>query len=137
VTIGRRGRIVLGGVAIVVVLGCAAGALLSGRSATSRLAEQFRLDDVSSPEAIADGLLARLPRGSTEAQVDAFLDAARVGADKLSSRFPPNKDGVIVCRIEYDVNTIDLVKESYVIRFRLDADRRLAGVEVKRWLTGL
>jgi hypothetical protein len=136
---GRSWRRVLVWVGAFVGLLVAAcfGCVLMHPDATTRLARQFDLDDVSSEQAIEAGLVAKLPVGTSESEVGAYLQRCGIGRDRLSSWYPANKDGEIVCRIEYDVAEPALVKESYCVFFRLDERRTLAAIRVKRWLTGL
>jgi hypothetical protein len=122
---------------VLLTVGTCAGCVLTHPDATTRLARHFDLGDVSSEQAIEAGLAAKAPAGTSEAAVADFLVRSGIGADHLSSWYPANKDGVIVCRVEYDPATLGLAKESYGIFFRLDERRTLAEIDVKRWLTGL
>jgi hypothetical protein len=127
---------VIGGI-VALVAAAFAGCVLLHPDASTRLARHFGLDDVSTEQAIQAGLVAKLPVGTSEAEVGAFLQRCGIGRDRLSSWYPANEDGAIVCRIEYDVSEPALVKQSYGIFFRLDEHRTLAEIDVKRWLTGL
>jgi len=132
----RRSLWALGGL-VALIAAAFAGCVLLHPDASTRLARHFGLDDVSTEQAIQAGLVAKLPVGTSEAEVGAFLQRCGIGRDRLSSWYPANEDGAIVCRIEYDVAEPALVKESYGIFFRLDERRTLAEIDVKRWLTGL
>jgi hypothetical protein len=87
-------------------------------------------------ETIRAAILAKLPAGSTEEEVSSFLKKCGIGEDRFSSHYPANKDGVIVCRIEFDPASGEIVHTHYGILFRLDGRRRLKGVKVKEWYTG-
>lgn len=127
---------VAGGLVALIVLAIV-GCTLLHPDATTRLGRHFDLDDVSTEQAIEAGLASKVPAGTSEADVGAFLDKSGIGKDGLSSWYPTDKDGVIVCRIEFDTTTLEFVKESYGVLFRLDERRTLESIEVKRWLTGL
>jgi hypothetical protein len=109
----------------------------SNGTATQRTSSYFGLTDVSSVDVIRAGLLAKLPVGSTQDQVMAFLKASGIGADDLSSFHPADKDGDIVCRIEYDPRSMGFVKENYVILFQLNDEHKLRNIDVLMGLTGL
>lgn len=107
-------------------------------SATERFRQHFQLAEGSelTPESARPALLAKIPPGSLEQEVYAFLRKAGIGADGLSSFFPADKEGVIVCRIEFDRKSAGVVKESYGVFFLLGEQRRLKDVKVEKWLTG-
>lgn len=114
--------------------------------ATSRLARQFDLRRVGSPEIIREGLLSKVPVGTPMDEVLEFLHGAGIGKDGLSSVYllnaagnqaPPTEATAVFCRIEFDPRTFGFVKESYGISFDLDDRRLLRDVVVHRWLTGL
>lgn len=135
---------IIGGIAVLLLLACGGSVLAAAWAlgafrpdATERLQRHFGLADVSSPESIAAGLKAKLPIGTPEAGVDAFLDRCGIGKDPLSSCYPPDASGTIVCRFELDPESFGLVKESYGVFFHLDGQGRLAEVSVQKWLTGL
>ena len=107
-------------------------------SATERFRKYFQLADGKelTPESGRQALLAKIRPGAAEQEVYEFLKRAGIGSDGLSSFYPADKDGVIVCRIEYDRLSPGVVKESYGVFFLLDQQRRLKDVQVEKWLTG-
>jgi len=81
-------------------------------------------------------VLKQIPIGTPENDIYRVLDRAGIGKDGLSSYYRADERGEIVCRVEYDVKTPGLVKESFVIFLMLDADRKLIEVRIRRDLTG-
>jgi hypothetical protein len=110
----------------------------NGNRADKRVRKHFSVpeDKPLTPAAIRAAILAGLPAGSSEEQVYAFLKKCGIGKDKFSRFYPLSKDGEIVCRIEFDPGTGDIVSTHYGIILRVDADKELRDVEVKEWLTG-
>jgi hypothetical protein len=88
------------------------------------------------PATIRSAILAKLPAGGTDEQIYSFLKKSGVGVDKFSSYHPAGEKDVIVCRIEFDPGSGDLVHTHYGIFFRLDARKRLRDIEVNEWFTG-
>jgi hypothetical protein len=107
-------------------------------SATERFRQYFHLADARelTPESARQALLTKIRPGVAEQEVYEFLKRAGIGSDGLSSFYPADKDGVIVCRIEFDRESPGVVKESYGVFFLLDQQRRLKDVKVEKWLTG-
>ncbi len=107
-------------------------------SATERFRQHFQLPEGRelTPASAREALLAKIPPGSSEQEVYGFLKKAGIGSDGLSSFYPADKDGVIVCRIEFDRKSPGVVKESYGVFFLLNEQRRLKDVKVEKWLTG-
>jgi hypothetical protein len=107
-------------------------------SATERFRRHFQLADGKelTPESARQALLTKIRLGAAEQEVYEFLKRAGIGSDGLSSFYPADKDGVIVCRIEFDRKSTGVVKESYGVFFLLDQQRRLKDVKVEKWLTG-
>jgi len=107
-------------------------------SATERFRQYFQLADGKelTPESARQALLTKVRPGTSEQEVYEFLKRAGIGADGLSSFYPADKEGVIVCRIEFDRKSLGVVKESYGVFFLLDQQRRLKDVKVEKWLTG-
>lgn len=122
---------------VVLVVAAVAGCMLCHPDATTRLARHFDLVDVSSEKAIEAGLLEKIPVGTSEHDIEAFLDKSGIGKDGLSSWDPANKAGVIFCDIKFDRTTFEFVKDSYGIFFQLDERRTLASIRVSRVYTGL
>lgn len=109
-----------------------------GSSATERFRRYFQLAEVRdlTPESARQALLAKMPPGSSEQHVYEFLKKAGIGSDGLSSFYLADKEGTIVCRIEFDRKSPGVVQESYGVFFLLDKQRRLKDVRVEKWLTG-
>jgi hypothetical protein len=107
-------------------------------SATERFRRYFQLADGKelTPDSARQALLAKVRPGAAEQEVYEFLKRAGIGSDGLSSFYPADKEGVIVCRIEYDRQSPGVVKESYGVFLLLDQQRRLKDVKVEKWLTG-
>jgi hypothetical protein len=81
-------------------------------------------------------ILTQIVIGTPENEVYQFLDRNGLGKDGLSSYYRAGERGEIVCRVEYDVKSLGLVKESFGVFLSLDQDRKLTGVRIQRWLTG-
>jgi len=109
-----------------------------GSSATERFRQHFKLAEEKelTPESARQALLTKIHPGAAEQEVYEFLKKAGIGSDGLSSFYPANTEGVIVCRIEFDRESPGVVKESYGVFFLLDQQRRLRDVKVEKWLTG-
>ena len=135
--------------AIVASLMALAGVLLVGggccslarAGATPRQRKHFDLTraEVASPEAIEAALARKVPPGTTEEDLLAFLRRSRIGADPLSSVSVIDDPLVprVVARVEFDPRTLGLVKEHYALIFTLDGNRRVATMVAKKWFTGL
>jgi len=95
-------------------------------SATDRFRQYFQLGEGRelAPGSAREALLAKIPRGSSEQEVYEFLKKAGIGSDGLSSFYPADKYGVIVCRIEFDRKSAGVVKESYGVFFLLNEQRQ-------------
>ena len=125
------------------VTAAAACAVLAGLAgcaapdASARLAQAFALEDVSTTESVEEGLLAKLPVGTPQADLDAFIERSGVGRDGWSERRGPGGPGVdddaILCRFEVVQESIQTVKESWGIWFRLDERGTLRTIEARRW----
>ena len=124
-------------VATVFAISLIACAQRSQSEAELRLRHYFDLPLKASLQSEPSPLLNKLPIGTTEQEIYAFLDSSDVGKDGLSSYYRAGKRGEITCRVEYDVHSSDLVKESFEVFFRLDDNRKLLSARVERWLTGL
>ena len=107
-------------------------------SATERFRRHFHLANGKelTAESARQALLTKIRPGAAEQEVYQFLKTAGIGSDGLSSFYPADKEGVIVCRIEFDRKSPGVVKESYGVFFVLDQQRRLKDVKVEKWLTG-
>jgi hypothetical protein len=77
-----------------------------------------------------------IPLGTPESDVAAKLRARGIGADSLSSYFPPDSTGRAVVRVERDPREVALVTRSFGILLEFDGTRRLKSLEVRQWLTG-
>ena len=120
---------------------CILSTAMSGEgasSATERFRRYFEIahGNELTPESARQVLLTKIPPGASEQEVYQFLKSAGIGADGLSSFYPADKDGVIVCRIEFDRESVAVVKESYGVFFLLDRRGRLQDVKIEKWLTG-
>jgi len=123
--------------AIATVMAVASCALLSGESTEDRLGRQLGLSDVDSTDAIRAGLLQRVPIGSTESDVVAFLKARGVGQDPLSGYETADGGARIYAHIDRDrSNTWRLVQFDYGINFKLDERRALKDIVVAGVGTG-
>lgn len=107
-------------------------------SASERFRKHFQLAEGKelTPESARQALLTKIYLGAAEHDVYDFLKKTGIGTDGLSSFYPADKQGVIVCRIEFDRTSAALVKESYGVFFMLDEQHRLKDVKVEKWLTG-
>ena len=110
----------------------------NGNTAQKRVRKHFAIPEESplTSQTIRAAILARLPVGSREGQVSSFLTSAGIGKDKWSSHYPADEQGKIVCRIEYDPGSGEIVHTHYGIFFRFDDRKRLKDVEVQEWKTG-
>jgi len=119
--------------AFMILMGCD-----KGSSATERFRRYFQLTGVRdlTPESARQALLGKIPLGSSEGSVYEFLRNAGIGSDGLSSFYPADREGTIICRIEFDRKSPGIVKESYGVFFLLDEQRRLREIRVEKWLTG-
>jgi hypothetical protein len=91
-------------------------------SATERFRQYFHLANGKelTPESARQALLTKIRPGAAEQEVYEFLRTAGIGSDGLSSFYPADKEGVIVCRIEFDRQSPGVVKESYGVFFVLE-----------------
>ncbi len=78
-----------------------------------------------------------LPPGSDEETVRTAVERAGIGADKLSSYYPPGQDGKGFILVGLDPNTFGFVKREYVLVLQFDPRRRLKDIQVQARLTGL
>jgi len=78
-----------------------------------------------------------LPIGTPEPLLAQKVKSLGIGQDNLSSYSLIRDPNAAVVRIEYDVRTLGLVKESWVILLHLDASQKLTSIEARRDLTGL
>ena len=101
-----------------------------------RLRRYFHITNDVALESKPCPLLSTLAVGTPEKEVFAFLDENGVGKDGMSSYYPAGERGEIVCRVEYDLKSPGLVKESFVVLLRLDEERKLREIIVLRGLTG-
>ena len=129
-------------VARVVVCGLAAVAVWAiagcGTTATTRLQRQFELSNTDSPGEIEAGIRSKLPLGTTEKEILAYLKSRGIGSDGLSEVDGPDATHPFVgVHIKFDVRTWDVVKEHWSIVFHLDADRKLERIDVEEMFTGL
>src|SRR5262249_59919294 len=99
-----------------------------------RLRRYFHVNNNLPLESRPSPLLASLPVGTAEKEIYAFLNENGVGKDGMSSYYPGGERGEIVCRVEYDLRTPELPKESFGVLIRLDEDRKLREIVVLRWL---
>ena len=118
---------------VVLLTGCNAQGELEQR--TRRYFEMSPSQQVSMTT-IRAAILSRVPLGSSANDVHRYLEARGIGKDGLSSHHPVNDTGEIVCRIEYNPKTLDVVKKSFGVIFAMDANGKLRDIEVKEWLTG-
>jgi hypothetical protein len=109
----------------------------SQSEAEIRLRQYFQVPAEVSLESNPSPILKHIPIGTPETDIYRVLDQDGIGKDGLSSYYRAGERGEIVCRVEYDVKTPGLVKESFVIFLLLDADRKLVEARVRKDLTGL
>jgi hypothetical protein len=112
--------------------------VLADPTAEYRFVDYFRLSTLEqfTVESARSELLERLPRGSSEVGVYNFLEESGIGRDGLSSYYPKDGSGEIVCRIEYDPTLPGMVKKHFGVIFVLDGQNKLKDVEIHAWLTG-
>src|SRR5262245_26858619 len=108
----------------------------SQSEAETRLRRYFHLSANESLESSPSPILKQIPPGTPESDIYRVLDLNGIGKDGLSSYYRADERGEIVCRVEYDVKSPGLVKESFVIFLSLDEDRKLTGGRIRRDLTG-
>ena len=101
-----------------------------------RLRHYFNLPRAASLQSEPSPLLTKLPIGTPEEEIYFFLDKSGVGRDGLSSYYRAGERGEITCRVEYDVKSSGLVKESFGVFLLLDDGRNLKSARVESWLTG-
>ena len=122
---------------------CAFSGCASIRDADDDLARRcrkyFAMDPKSEVNAVSirNAILKMIPMGSDEDVIKARLDESGIGKDGLSSYFPVDSEGRLVCRVEFDRRTFGFVKKSYGVLFRLNSEKKLKDVAVEEWLTGL
>ena len=131
----RRFKVAAAITLVVILGGCA---VLHHRSAEARTRRYFGMGyfDSLEPAAIEAAVLSMMPVGTPEPRVRQSLSKAGIGADGMSSYYPPDGEHEAVVRIEFDPVSPALVKRHFAILMRFDADSRLARVEAKDWLTG-
>jgi hypothetical protein len=93
-------------------------------------------DKPLSKETIRSAILTGVPAGSSEKQIQSFLEKAGIGKDKFSSYDPLDENNAIICRITFDPESGDLVHTDYIIFFRIDKKKGLRDVEVRVRQTG-
>lgn len=89
------------------------------------------------PGTIQSAILRDLSTGVSAQTIYDYLDKKGIGRDGLSSYYPINPAGEIVCRVDFNPKAFDLVKKSYVIIFSMETNDQLKNVSVKENLTGL
>lgn len=102
-----------------------------------RLRKYFQISESEAVEAIPNPIVSKLPEGSSENTVYQFLDSVGIGKDSMSSYFLLNDRNEVVCRVDYDRRNPGVVKESFGIIFIFNQEKKLNGITVKRWLTGI
>ena len=131
------------GISVVLVASLLTGC--ASNAAAQRVQSYFGLRDVGSEEAIRSGLLEKVPIGTVEIGIMAFLNTGQIGKDGLSDVRPFDEstrrlwaglDGVY-CDVRLDPTTMGFVKEEYSIYFVLDDMRKLVEIRVDKTLTGL
>lgn len=104
--------------------------------AEARLRNHFGISTSASIDSEPSPILKMLPLGTPEDLIYDYLNRSGIGKDALSSFYPANANAEIVCRVEYDADSPGIVKESFVLLFILDEQRRLKRVDIQRGLTG-
>ena len=118
---------------IILLVGCTHH---SQSEAEVRLRRYFQISGDEDLGSKPSPLLSKLPVGTPEKEVYEFLDKNGVGEDGMSSYYPAGERSEIVCRVEYDLKSPEPVKEHFGIQLRLDDERKLREIIVRRWLTG-
>jgi hypothetical protein len=129
------------GLTVAAAIALTAGVLVvlcNGNRAQKRVRKHFAIPDKTrvTEATIRDAILAGLPLGSSEDQVYGFLKKCGIGKDKFSSFYPLDGTGKLICRINLDPGTCDIVHTHYGIFFRVEADKGFQDVEVQEWYTG-
>ena len=101
-----------------------------------RLRHYFDLPQTASLQSKPSPAFTKLPIGTPEEEIYDFLDKSGIGKDGLSSYHRAGERGEIGCRVEYDVKSPGLVKESFGVFLLLDDGRNLKSARIERWLTG-
>jgi hypothetical protein len=86
---------------------------------------------------IRAAILKEIPIGTSEQDIYETLKELKIGDDKLTSFYPANEKGRIVCRFEYSPWDFTLIHQHYGIFFQLDNRWHLEAVMVDEWLTGM
>jgi hypothetical protein len=134
---------VLGSIAVVgLIVGTIAGCNAVYPDATTRLMRTFGIEradlqhDPNFAASLEAAIAKKLPLGTSEADIRAYLAARGVGRDGVSSVHDLNPGRGIACRIDRDTRSFEIVHTTHFVTFTLDAEGRLANIETKSWYTG-
>jgi hypothetical protein len=116
----------------------------NGNTAQKRVRQHFAIpeDKPLTAEVIRSAALAKVPVGSAEEQLYSRLKAngvktaSEVGKADHSYYYPADEEGKVVCRIDLDPGSGEIVHTHYCLVFQLDDGKKLKDVEVKVWFTG-
>jgi hypothetical protein len=122
--------------AVVLLLGVEVASRLGGESAERRVRRYFDVPGALDTVSLRAAVLRRIPIGSPEARLTAFVDAKGIGTDRSSIYGPALADGIAVIRLDEKPAPLELVTEAYIIGFELDGARRVRDVRVRHALTG-
>lgn len=120
-------------VALLGLVGC------ESNTADARLRKHLQIDPAATltqPE-IRAAALRLIPVGSQESEVRRIVGASGIGADGLSSYYPPDDSGIAHIVIGLDLSTFGVVKREYSLALQFSRERKLQDIQVKTWLTGL
>jgi hypothetical protein len=90
-----------------------------------------------SQSSIREAVLQKIPIGTPELAIRQRLKDIGIGSNSLSHYYPIEKNRKATIRVEYDPNTLDVVKKHYGIQLSFDSEMKLNDVMVDIWLTGL
>ena len=117
-------------------------ALLAGCSAQAELEQRvhryFKMpaSQQVGTTTIRSAILNSVSLGASASDVYGYLEHRGIGKDGLSSYYPLNEQGEIVCRVEYNPKTLSVVKKTFGIIFVMGTEGKLRNIKVKEWLTG-
>ena len=135
ITYGCQMGAVLQAAALMILLAGCHGSSVELDQRVRRYFDIPQSQEVNAPS-IRSAIIRHVPLGSSTDIIYAYLDQVGIGKDRLSSYYPVNDQGDIVCRIEFDPQSVELVKKSVGIILATNSEHKLKDIHVKEWLTG-
>ena len=126
------GRSALVALTLLALVGC------DSNTADTRVRKYFRIDPATplTEAEIRAAALRLVPLGSDADQARRAIADAGIGADGLSSYYPPAEDGKAHIFIRLDPRTFGTVKREYSLALQFGPEHRLQDIQVQTWLTG-